>query len=111
MNAFDACWRVHWCTYRDKKGACQKLRANSGCAQTSGELRYPGNSRHVVWDKQAVRKYHEKVDAFPEGLLLLVHVTSGQPARGSEIISLQHTNLTFHRDMFIEHGLVALVAL
>lgn len=56
-----------------------------------------------------MRKYRKKVDAFLEGLLLLIHITSGQPARGSEITSLQHTNSTFHRNMFIEHGLVALV--
>jgi hypothetical protein len=73
------------------------------------QLTYHSTSQHVVWDKQAIRKYHKQVDAFLEGLLLLIHITSGQPARGSEITSLQHTNSTFHRNMFIEHGLVALV--
>jgi hypothetical protein len=34
---------------------------------------------------------------------------SGQPARGTEIIGLQHTNSKFHRNVFIEDGLVALV--
>lgn len=73
------------------------------------QFTYHSSSQHVVWDKQAVRQYHKQVDAFLEGLLLLIHITSGQPARGSEITSLQHTNSTFHRNMFIEHGLVALV--
>lgn len=73
------------------------------------QFTYPRHLRQVVWDKQAVRKYLKQIDTFLEGLLLLIHITSGQPARGSEITSLQHTNSTFHRNIFIENGLIALV--
>lgn len=32
-----------------------------------------------------------------------------QHARGSEITTLQHTNATFHENVFVENGLTALV--
>lgn len=40
---------------------------------------------------------------------MLVHLTSGQPARGTEIISLRHVNTIHHRNLFVEDGLVAIV--
>ena len=70
---------------------------------------YANHFRKVVWDKKAVQTYYKQVDAFLERLLLLIHVVSGQLVRGTEITSLQHTNTTFHRNIFIEDGLVALV--
>jgi hypothetical protein len=73
------------------------------------EFTYPNHLKKLVWDKQAVRKYYKRVDMFLERPLLLIHIVSGQPARGTEIIGLQHTNSTFHRNVFIEDGLVALV--
>lgn len=44
-------------------------------------------------------------------LLLLVRITSGQPARGTELLSIQHCN-TIHglrRSIFVENGLVSFV--
>jgi hypothetical protein len=73
------------------------------------EFTYANHFRKVVWDKKVVQTYYKQVDAFLERLLLLIHVVSGQPARGTEITGLQHTNTTFHRNIFIEDGLVALV--
>lgn len=49
------------------------------------------------------------VDASLEGLLLLIHLTTGQPARGTEIAGLQHTNSILHRNILIEDGLVSMV--
>jgi hypothetical protein len=65
--------------------------------------------QEVVWDNKTLQSYRRKVDAFLESLLLLIHITAGQPARGTEITGLQHTNSTFHRNIFVENGLVALV--
>lgn len=62
-----------------------------------------------MWDVHAIQGYSTQVSTFLETLLLLVHVTAGQPARGTEITSLQHTNTVFYRNMFVEDGLVALV--
>jgi hypothetical protein len=66
-------------------------------------------TQRVRWRPSAVRQYRQRVEAFLESLLLLVHLTAGQPARGTEIISIRHTNTSFHRKIFIEDGLVAIV--
>jgi hypothetical protein len=44
-------------------------------------------------------------------LLLLVHITGGQPSRGTELLSLQHYNTThgLRRNIFIENELVSFV--
>jgi hypothetical protein len=52
-----------------------------------------------------------EVDAFLERLLLLIHITAGQPARGSEILSLRSVNTVngYHRNVFIEGRIVSTV--
>ena len=69
------------------------------------------NQSSLQWKKLAVRAYFSKLDGFLERLLLLVHVTSGQPARGTEILSLQYSNTPqgHHRSIFIEDGLISTV--
>lgn len=63
----------------------------------------------VTWNVSKLNAYKQTVGRFLEVLLLLVHVTGGQPARGTEITNLMHTNTTYHRNIFIEEGLVAIV--
>jgi hypothetical protein len=63
----------------------------------------------VTWNASSLNKYKGKVNKFLEVLLLLIHITGGQPARGTEIIGLMHINTTYHRNIFIEEGLVAIV--
>lgn len=65
----------------------------------------------VVWRPPVVAEYLELVDRFLQRLLLLIHITGGQPARGTEIIALRHSNTPEgrHRNIFIEHGLVSTV--
>jgi hypothetical protein len=62
-----------------------------------------------MWDLREVQLYRAQVDRFLEGLLLLVHFTAGQPARGTEITGLQHVNTVYHRNVFVEDGLVVIV--
>jgi hypothetical protein len=61
--------------------------------------------------RKRVEQYFRDVDSFLERLLLLVHITSGQPARGTEILTLRHMNTSngHHRSIFIENGLVGTV--
>ena len=73
------------------------------------ESRSVDRDSRVKWRSEAIKHYQKQVDAFLVGLLLLVHITSGQPARGTEIIGLRHTNTTHHRNIFIEDGLVSIV--
>jgi hypothetical protein len=63
------------------------------------------------WKKKAVQAYFEKVDQFLERLLLLIHMTGGQPPRGTELVGLQHSNTAQgqHRGVFIEEGLIGTV--
>ena len=65
----------------------------------------------VLWKVTAAKKYISKIESFLERLLLLVHITAGQPARGTEILSLRHCNTVngHHRSIFIEDGLVSTV--
>jgi hypothetical protein len=50
----------------------------------------------------------DRVIAFLEKLIVLMHITGGQPARGPEIISVRHSNTVKggHRNIFIEGGMV-----
>ena len=61
-----------------------------------------------AWRPSVVEKYKTKVDKFLEILLLLVHITGGQPARGTEILSLRYVNTIcgYHRNIFTDHGVV-----
>jgi hypothetical protein len=63
------------------------------------------------WKKKAVQAYLDKVDAFLERLLLLIHMTGGQPARGTELMGLQHSNSAQgqHRGVFVKEGLIGTV--
>lgn len=55
--------------------------------------------------------YAAQVAEFREKLLLLMHITGGQPARGPEILSIRHSNTakSGHRNIFVEDGLVVFV--
>ncbi|KAL1613888.1 hypothetical protein SLS56_012220 [Neofusicoccum ribis] len=61
--------------------------------------------------RQAVDAYAAQVAEFREKLLLLMHITGGQPARGPEILSIRHSNAAKggHRNIFVEDGLVVFV--
>ncbi|KAK7178083.1 hypothetical protein PSPO01_15863 [Paraphaeosphaeria sporulosa] len=53
----------------------------------------------------------DRVVAFREKLIVLMHMTGGQPARGPEIMSIRHSNTVKggHRNVFIEDGKVVFV--
>jgi hypothetical protein len=42
-------------------------------------------ARNIIWDLKEFQLYRAQVDQFLEALLLLVHLTAGQPAWGTEI--------------------------
>lgn len=67
--------------------------------------------KKINWRKKAVNAYFAKVEAFLERMLLLIHITSSQPARGTELISLQYSNNMYghHRGIFIDEGLIGTV--
>lgn len=75
------------------------------------QLHQIGQQDQVLWQAGAVDQYLQQVKVFLERLLLLVHMTGGQPARATELLSLRHSNTLHgrHRNIFIEHGLVSTV--
>jgi superfamily II DNA helicase RecQ len=58
-----------------------------------------------------VEKYMASIARFREKLLVAAHIVGGQPARGTEMLSIRHSNTWKggHRNVFIEDGLVVLV--
>ncbi|KAL6406140.1 hypothetical protein AUP68_10703 [Ilyonectria robusta] len=71
------------------------------------------SEKTAKWRLQVVSRYLSTVNAFLERLLLLVHLTGGQPARGTELLCIQHSNPRDgsggRRNIFIENGLVGFV--
>ncbi|KAJ4016148.1 hypothetical protein NW761_015046 [Fusarium oxysporum] len=71
------------------------------------------NEETAKWRLQTVGRYLSTVNAFLERLLLLVHITGVQPARGTELLCIQHSNPEDgsggRRNIFVENGLVSFV--
>jgi hypothetical protein len=65
----------------------------------------------LTWNTQRVKAYVQLVQVFLRRLLLLVHTTGGQPARGTELLTLRwrNSNCCEMRNVFIKHGLVLFV--
>ena len=50
------------------------------------------SSEPIKWRKKAAECYLQQVDAFLCRLLLLVHMSAGQPARATELLTIQWRN-------------------
>ncbi|KAH5441620.1 hypothetical protein HBI60_255780 [Parastagonospora nodorum] len=63
-----------------------------------------------MWTHSAVRKFIKRIDSFLELLFLLVHITGGQPARGTEIASARWRNdYAQDRNIYVIDGQVAFI--
>jgi hypothetical protein len=64
-----------------------------------------------LWRRKPALAYQRSVESFLERLLLLAHLTSGQPARGTELLSIRYKNIVHgqHRNLFVDHGMVSTV--
>lgn len=61
------------------------------------------------WDVQRMAEYGQELGSFRKTLLALVHMTGGQPARGTELVTIRYKNEGGKgeaRGVFIEEGLV-----
>jgi hypothetical protein len=66
--------------------------------------------REVEWSKVAVGEWMKKAQELNSCLLLLLHIGSGQPARGSEILSMLFRNMqNVHRSLFAVPGGLATI--
>ncbi|KAK4889787.1 hypothetical protein LTR49_028772, partial [Elasticomyces elasticus] len=73
--------------------------------------RFVSSSSEGGYHRERVRDWMRQVARFRGLLLVLMHITGGQPARGTEILSCRHRNTAVgsHRNMFIEDGQVVFV--
>jgi len=64
----------------------------------------------IYFRSKEVIKYTSKVEAFLEYLLILIHLTGGQPARGTELTTIRYRNVLQNlRNIYIEDGQVMVV--
>jgi hypothetical protein len=90
----------------------QKWLLRRVCSIGSITRRFLANVDHQQqWRTKAVESYLQLREEFLRQLLLLVHVTGGQSARGTELLTLQWRNTAngIRRNIFIEDGLVSFV--
>jgi len=66
----------------------------------------------IRWNKKGVEDYLRSVSRFKEELFVLVHLTAGALARGTEVLSIQYKNgrdSRAQRGVFIDRGMVEFV--
>ncbi len=67
--------------------------------------------RGLTWNRSQIEGYMHQVMEYREKLLMLVHITGGQPARAPELLSVRHSNIIKgeHRNVFVENRLMVFV--
>jgi len=69
-----------------------------------------GESNGLEWMASGIREYESAVERFLEYLLILIHITGGQPGRGTEITTLRYANvMQSMRNIFVKEGRVMIV--
>ena len=65
----------------------------------------------IMWRPRSVNSYLADISSFLETLWALIHITSGQPARATELVQTRYRNTMQgeHRNLYVENGLVAIV--
>ncbi|MDN6160180.1 MAG: DEAD/DEAH box helicase, partial [Staphylococcus equorum] len=88
-----------------------KLMADYGFDWLMDSIECHHRLKSQLLSKKFAPSYFKQVALFRGLLLLLTHFTAGQPARGTEILTLRHTNGTqgLGRGVFIDDGRVMLV--
>jgi hypothetical protein len=66
-----------------------------------------------VWRAKRVQQYKKALRLFREHLLVAVHMTGGQPARGTELVTVTYANMPNgqSRGVFVENGLMVYVTM
>jgi hypothetical protein len=73
--------------------------------------RFFANVDTLEWNKKHVATYGSRAYAFLRRLLLLIHMTGGQPARATELLTVRWRNSKdgLVRSLFVENGLVLFI--
>jgi hypothetical protein len=72
-----------------------------------------GLDEGIRWKMDRVQEYGEAMRSFRAQLLVLMHISGGQPARGTEVVTVQYKNGADGdiRGLFVEDGLVVFVTM
>ncbi|SPO26294.1 uncharacterized protein UTRI_02570 [Ustilago trichophora] len=89
-----------------------ELKAGAHCLHQAALGKHPhgqplmdANATSPTFKRLAAKKYFHVHDEYTKLLTVLIELTSGLPARGSELMQLQHTNtLAGQRNLFLCHG-------
>lgn len=108
-NTFSGVDGAGWLAKR--VGNEKKLRRAFVDADASGLAAAAGGG--VAWVKKRVEQYEQAMRRFREHLLVAMHMTGGQPARGTELVTTTYRNQPNgqSRGIFVEDGLMAYVTL
>ena len=64
----------------------------------------------IEWKASLVRRYLRRIERFLEQLLVCIHITGGQPARGPEILGIRWRNGQFQdRNLYLMEDRVVVV--
>lgn len=79
----------------------------TGAARAAGQQ----GPSSVVWRVRRIEQYRKALDAHRRDLLVLMHMTGGQPARGTEITTVRYKNGAdgAGRGIFVEDGMMVYV--
>jgi hypothetical protein len=91
-----------WSESRLRKAFVDEV-ATRGALATGGE---------VVWKEKRIKEYEKAMKLSDEQTLVAVHMTGGLPARGTELVTIQHINGSNGegRGIFIEDGMMVTVS-
>ncbi|KAF3030308.1 hypothetical protein E8E12_000480 [Didymella heteroderae] len=65
----------------------------------------------LTWNPSAIQAYIQLLHVYLERLLLLIHIAGGQPARGTELLTLRWRNSAHGdiRSIFVDNGMLCFV--
>jgi len=81
-------------------------------ASTHNDESHDSNNDEIIWNEDGIQEYFNAVQTFKEQLFVLVHLTAGAPARGTESVTVAYENGVDdrgYRGVFVDNGLVAFV--
>ncbi|TMC15887.1 MAG: DEAD/DEAH box helicase, partial [Chloroflexi bacterium] len=91
-----------------RRGMMNRLKGNKGRWDEMMQMNEERNE--LKFNSFKAREYESQVERFLELLLILIHITGGQPARGAEITTLRYVNWsTGTRNIFVEDGQIMIV--
>ena len=91
-------------------GGRERVIANLQQQQPAWKVLTRTEGGRIHFEPKEVAEYTSKAETFLEQLLVLIHLTGRQPARGTELTTIRHRNVLQNlRNIYIEDGQVIVV--